>query len=247
MADIDINPFGEHESRPDEPTGENIPLPPVTPVGGSTWEPECEQETSFGRKSHRTKLKKDYVRHLYQKISEKYEVSEAFHFDYFKLRDGELYYKGKSKPLTNRVGKLRSAGVIVEILGKNRLRDLGFDIPKGKLTAQQATLLNRAGEELHSESDIAKADDIEWQEITENASRSIENLNQQLGGDREDLPMRELLGLDKQLRRIRGSLKVEVAKKVQLEENIEKEHQKHEEFQEYLGVYGDAMGEDITK
>ena len=25
MADIDINPFGEHESRPDEPMGENIP------------------------------------------------------------------------------------------------------------------------------------------------------------------------------------------------------------------------------
>ena len=32
MADIDIDPFGEHdrtESRPDE----SIPLPPVTPVG----------------------------------------------------------------------------------------------------------------------------------------------------------------------------------------------------------------------
>ena len=44
----------------------------------------------------------------------------------------------------------------------------------------------------------------------ENASRSMENLNQQLEG--EDLPMREFLGLDKQLRSIRGSLKVEVAK-----------------------------------
>ena len=36
-------------------------------------------------------------------------------------------------------------------------------------------------------------------------------------------PLRELLGLDKQLRSIRGSLKVEVAKKVQLEEHIKKE------------------------
>ena len=39
MADVDIDPFGEHdrtESRTDE-TGENIPL---TPVGGSTWEPD---------------------------------------------------------------------------------------------------------------------------------------------------------------------------------------------------------------
>ena len=31
MADIDIDPFGEHESRPGKPTNENIPL---TPVGG---------------------------------------------------------------------------------------------------------------------------------------------------------------------------------------------------------------------
>ena len=37
MADIDIDPFGEHESRPEEPTDENIPLTPVG--GGSTWEP----------------------------------------------------------------------------------------------------------------------------------------------------------------------------------------------------------------
>ena len=33
MADVDIDPSGEHESRPEEPTGENIPL---TPVGRST-------------------------------------------------------------------------------------------------------------------------------------------------------------------------------------------------------------------
>ena len=39
----------------------------------------------------------------------------------------------------------------------------------------------------------------------------------------ETLPVREFLGLDKQLRSIRGLLKVEVAKKVQLEENIKKE------------------------
>ena len=48
MADVDIDPFGEHESRTEEPTDENIPLDPVTPAGGgrSTWEPEREQETS---------------------------------------------------------------------------------------------------------------------------------------------------------------------------------------------------------
>ena len=38
MADVDIDPFEEHESRPEEPTdtGENISL---IPGGGSTWDP----------------------------------------------------------------------------------------------------------------------------------------------------------------------------------------------------------------
>ena len=45
MEDTDVNPFGEHEYRPDEPIGENIPLTPAE--GGSSWEPELERETSF--------------------------------------------------------------------------------------------------------------------------------------------------------------------------------------------------------
>ena len=249
MADVDIDLFGgaesptsgEHESRPDE----NITLPLVTTVGGPTWEPEHEQETSFRGESHTTKLMKDYVKDIYKKLSENIgETPEAFHFDYFKLEDGELYYRGNRKPLTTK-GELKSVGMIADILGKNRLRNLGFDIPRGKVTAWEAVMLNEVTEKLPSESDVDKADDIEIQEIAENAMRSMENLNQQLEG--EDLPMQELLGLDKQLRSIRGLLKVEVAKKVQLEEHIKKEHQKLEEFQEYLGVYDDAMKEDITK
>ena len=102
MADIDIDPFGEHESRPDDntETGENIPF---TPVGGgrSTWESERgEQETSFGGESQRTKLMKDYVKDLYKKLSENIgETPELFQYDYFKLEDGELYYRGSRKPL----------------------------------------------------------------------------------------------------------------------------------------------------
>ena len=38
MADIDIDPFGEHEPRPEEPTDEHIPLDPVTPRV-QTWDP----------------------------------------------------------------------------------------------------------------------------------------------------------------------------------------------------------------
>ena len=49
MADIYIDPFGEHDktdAQLDE-TGETIPFTPGGVIeGGSTWEPE--QETSFG-------------------------------------------------------------------------------------------------------------------------------------------------------------------------------------------------------
>ena len=38
-----------------------------------------------------------------------------------------------------------------------------------------------------------------------------------------------------------------MAKKIQLEEHIKKEHRKLKELQEYPGVYDDAMREDITK
>ena len=201
MADIDIDPFGEHESRPDDntETGENIPF---TPVGGrSPWEPERgEQETSFGGESQRTKLMKDYVRDLYKKLSENIgETPELFHYDYFKLEDGELYYRGSRKPLTTE-GKLKSVGMIADILGKNRLRKLGFNIPVGRITAQQAVMLNKAAEELPSESDITKADDIELQEIAEKTSGIISQIKD-VQTDTEDLfehPLCELLGLDKE-------------------------------------------------
>ena len=234
MVDIDINPFGEHESRPEEPADEHIPLDPVTP-GRSTWEPDQgEQETSFGGESQRTKLMKDYVRDLHKRLSENIdETPELFHYDYFKLEGRELYYIGSRKPLTTE-GKLKSVGMIADILGKNRLRRLGFNIPVGKLTAWQVVILNKAAEELPSESDITKADDIELQEIAEKASGIISQIKD-IQTDTEDLfehPLRELLGLDKQLRSIRGSLKVEVAKKVQLDGHIEMEKIKLGEIQD---------------
>ena len=146
-------------------------------------------------------------------------------------------------------GKLTSVGMIADILGKNRLRRLGFNIPVGKVTAQQAVMLNKAAEELPSESDITRVDDIEFQEIAEKASDIISQIKD-VQTDTDDLfehPLCKLLGLDKQLRSVRGSLKVEVAKKVDLEEHIAKEHRKLEEFREYPRVYDDAMKEDITK
>ena len=114
--------------------------------------------------------------------------------------------------------------MLADILGKGGLRSLGFDIPRSKLTARQAVMLNKAAEELPSESDVTGADDIKLQEIAEKATDLISQIKdvQTNTDDLFEHPLRELLGLDKQLRSIRSSLEVEVAKKVQLEEHITK-------------------------
>ena len=93
-------------------------------------------------------------------------------------------------------------------MGKDGLRSLGFDIPKSKLMARQAVMLNKTQEELPSESDITRADDIELQEIAEKATKSTEDLMSHLNdqqsqtNDLLEYPLRELLGLDKHLRSI---------------------------------------------
>ena len=89
----------------------NIPFIPGGPEGGSTLELMSEQETPFGgRESQRTKLMKDYVKDLHKKLSENIgETPEPFHYDYFKLEGGELYYIGNRKPLMTE-GKLKSVG-----------------------------------------------------------------------------------------------------------------------------------------
>ena len=73
--------------------------------------------------------------------------------------------------------------MLADILGKNRLLRLGFNIPV----------------EQPSESDITRADDIELQEIVEKASGIISEIKE-VQTDTEDLfehPLCELLGLDK--------------------------------------------------
>ena len=179
---------------------------------------------------------KDYVRDLYKKLSENIgETPELFHYDYFKLKGGELYYIGSRKPLMTE-GKLKSVGMLSDILGKNRLNRLGFSIPVGRITARQAVMLNKAAKELPSESDITGVDDIELQEIAEKALGIISQIKD-VQTDTDELfehPLRELLGLDKQLRSIRGSLKVEVAKRLSWKNTSLKSTKSSRNFQNIL-------------
>ena len=128
--------------------------------------------------------------------------------------------------MTKEGGKLRSILIKVKILGKEGLHNLGFDIPQSsKLVARQDIMLNRVEEEFPSTSDIANTGNIELQETTGNIARNTEDLITQLDdppSDSLEHPLCELLGLDKELRSIRGLLKVEMVKKIQLEEHIER-------------------------
>ena len=125
---------------------------------------------------------------------------------------------------------------------------MGYNISKTNLKHRFVLDLMEKQAQLPSSSEIAGMDEIELEEIAKSTEDLIFQINNQSQTDElfEHL-LRELLGLNKQLRSIRGSLKVEVAKKFQLEECITKERRKLEEFRKYPREYDDAMKEDITK
>ena len=225
MANIDIDPIEEH-NKTEEPTDENISLDPVTPARGGvqTWEPEHEQETSFGGRSHTSVLHKEYlVGKVYKlkgnKTNQRLEPSSSL---FILGEDGRLYYKGK--PLMNRNGELKMIGVIVDTLGKGGLREMGYNITKTNLKPRFVLDLMEKQAELPSPSGLAGRDEMELEEIAKSTEDLIFQINNQSQTDELfEHPLHDLLGLDKQLKSIRGSLKVEVAKKVQLEECIAKE------------------------
>ena len=145
-------------------------------------------------------------------------------------------------------GELKTIGVIADTGGIKGLREMGYNITKTNLKPRFVSDLMEKQAELPSIHEIAGADEIELEEIAKSTEDLIFQINNQSQTDELfEHCLRELLGLDKQLRSIRGSLKVEVAKKVQLEEHIAKERRKLEEFRKYPRVYDDAMKEDITK
>ena len=127
------------------------------------------------------------------------------------------------QPINNK-WKARPIGSIADILGKIGLRNLGFDIPKNKLSARQATMPNKIKEQLPSTSKILKASEVELENLTDMVTTNVEEMiHMERDTQTVDLfkyPLRELLGLDKELKKIRGSLASEVAKKVQLEQHI---------------------------
>ena len=239
---MDVDPFDERD-KTDEATGatdttdERIPLIPMGGEGDSQINPSGEQETSFGGGGvrMRTEVLKNQVKGLYEKLTKHFKQNpEVLHYDLFELKEKDLYFKDLDIPLTRR-GRLKPPKTLRDILGVRKLREMGFDIPIGVSARQLSDEMNKIQKELPSASDIERANDPELIEMTEIAMSADKHfLNEifrrtQTGEDDPGQPtMRDLVGLDKELRSIRGSLKVEVAKKVELDQKLEKEKAKLE-------------------
>ena len=190
-----------------------------------------EQETSLGGEIHGSVLHQEYlVGEIYELIGNKMHQRLEPNLSLFKLgEDGRLYYK--RKPLMNRNGELKMVGVIADTLGIRGLQEMGYNVIITNLKPRFVLDFLEKQAELPSTSEIAKADTIELEEIAKSTEDLIFQINNQSQTDNLfEYPLHKLFCLDAQLRSIRGSLKVEVAEKVQLEECIKKEHCKLEEF-----------------
>ena len=232
MVHIDIDPFEKPDVAGDR-TDETFPLLPIK-SGDDQIDRSRIDETSFGG-SQNVRVLELFVDELYQKLTNDIgQTPQAKFTDLFEIRDGELYYKELRKKSLTTNGSLRSVRELKKILGKTRLRILGFDIPKGNLPASKATILSKIEEELPSSSAISNTKDENLEELTNSISENIDNLEHQIydinqqtqTDDLFEYPLQELLGLDKSMKTIRGTLMSEVAKKVELSEHIDREKNK---------------------
>ena len=114
----------------------------------------------------------------------------------------------------NRNGELKTIGIVADTLGIRGLREMGYNISKTNLKPRFVLDLLEKQAKLSSLSNIAKADVIELEEISKSTEDLIFQINNQSQTDKLfEHPLCELLGLDTQLRSIRGSLKTEVVKR----------------------------------
>ena len=180
-------------------------------------------------------------------------VRRIRNYDSFKLADdGALTYVDKRTVID--LGNINE-GLITPWnmckLGVKRFKLMGFlsitdeDINpyKKKYKRRQEGRLKKLDENLAKRSKAIEspsttdAEAIEMIEVTsKDIDTTIKDVEQDASfiepSERDNLlPLRELEGLDKQLRTIKGSLKVTIAKRVDLKSHIEKEERKLSEVQ----------------
>ena len=171
----------------------------------------------------------------------------------FKLtKSGKLSYVYKKTVIDfGNINNRLKAPWEIRKLGVAKLRLIGFrdityeDInpykPKFKRTREDVMKLNENLDERSKAIESSSTTDAEAIEMIEVTSKDIDatvkNAEQDTSfiesSERDKLlPLRELEGLDKQLRTIKGSLKVAIAKRVDLEARIKHEERKLNEIQD---------------
>ena len=184
----------------------------------------------------------------------------------FKLKtDGTLSYKYKKTVINlGNIDKGLKSLTEISKLGVNKLRLMGFtnvtyeDIQPYRsryknAREEAARILNEKLNERSKTLESSSTTDVEAIELMEMTSKDIDGLEQEMSfiepTERDKLlPLRELQGLDKQIRTIKGSLKVAIAKRVELEDHIKHEENKLNEIQD--PIYSDdqrKMVEDRIK
>ena len=167
----------------------------------------------------------------------------------FKLKaDGTISYKYKKTVIyLGNIDKDIKSITEISKLGVNRLRTMGFtnityeDIqpyqPRFREARDEARKLNEKLNERSKTLGSSSTKDVEVIELMEMTSKDIDGLEQETSfiepTERDKLlPLRELRGLDKQIRTIKGSLKVAIAKRVELEDRIKHEERKLNEIRD---------------
>ena len=171
----------------------------------------------------------------------------------FKLtKDGKLSYKYKRTviDLDNINDRLKAPWEIRK-LGFAKLRLMGFTNitdedanpyrTKYKVAREEVMKLNENLDERSKAIESSSTTDAEAIEMIEVTSKDIDTTVKDVEQDTSFiepserdklLPLRELEGLDKQLRTIKGSLKVAIAKRIDLEGRIKHEERKLNEIQD---------------
>ena len=175
-------------------------------------------------------------------------------YENFKLtKNGKLSYKYKRTIIDfGNINDRLKAPWEIRRLGVAKLRLMGFtsitdeDINpyrnKYKKAREDVMKLNENLDERSKAIESSSTTDAEAIEMIEMTSKDIDGLEQETSfiepTERDKLlPLRELEGLDKQLRTIRGSLKVAIAKRIDLEGRIKHEERKLNEIQD--PIYSD--------
>ena len=181
---------------------------------------------------------------------------------------------GTYKDILSPTNKWLTPNAYLKIFGKKFIKDIGFDvdrprtgtkskIPKKKMkqieqyidemydnTKQFARELNELPTTSENNQDnIMLQDIINKNEIaTDNSIKMIETSLTEIGADAStqtgELTLRELQGLDKELRTISGSLRSAIAKSIAKQVDIDKENRKLEEMANDK-TYSDKQREEV--